>query len=70
MCCIKGGEWLRVAGELARDENRESEIDMLEYYLELRVIYSAEDDNTEVLYFKNVTRIFSNFTTAPKVVKF
>jgi hypothetical protein len=33
-------------------------------------MYSATDDNTEVLYFKDATATFSSFTEAPKTVKF
>jgi len=70
LCCFKGGEWLRLAGELVRDERREAKVDMLEHYPELKAMYSADDDNTEVLYFKNATATISSFTAAPKVVKF
>jgi len=70
LCCVKGGEWLRVAGELVRDERREAKVDMLEHYPELKKMYSADDANTEVLYFKNATATFYSFTAAPKVVEF
>ena len=33
-------------------------------------MYSADDDNTEVLYFKNATATFFLFNEAPKKVKF
>ncbi len=70
LCCVKGGEWLRVAGELVRDERREAKVDMLEHYPELKKMYSADDANTEVLYFKNATATLYSFTAAPKVVEF
>lgn len=70
LCCVKGGEWLRLAGELVRDERREAKVDMLEHYPDLKKMYSADDDNTEVLYFKNATATLYSFTTAPKVVEF
>ena len=33
-------------------------------------MYSAEDDNTEVLYFEDATATFSSFTAAPRTVNF
>ena len=66
----EGNKWLRVAGTLVRDDRREPKADMLEHYPELKNMYSADDDNTEVLYFKNATATFSSFCGAPKVVKF
>ncbi len=70
ICCFKDGKWLRLAGELVRDDRREAKVDMLEHYPELKGMYSADDNNTEVLYFKNAVATFSTFTAAPKVVKF
>lgn len=70
ICCFKDGAWLRLAGELVRDDRVEAKEDMLNHYPELKAMYSATDDNTEVLYFKNATATISSFTGAPKVVKF
>lgn len=70
ICAFKDGKWLRVAGELVPDDRREAKVSMLEAYPSLQSMYSADDDNTEVLYFKNATATFSSFTDAPEVVKF
>ena len=72
LSCFDGasGQWLRVAGELVRDDRREAKADMLEHYPELKGMYSADDDNTEVLYFKNATATFASFTATPHIVKF
>ena len=70
LCCLKEGQWLRLSGELVRDDRREPKADMLEHYPELKAMYSADDDNTEVLYFKNATAVISSFTAAPEVIKF
>ncbi len=70
LCCFDGQKWLRLAGELVRDDRIEAKKDMLNKYPSLQQMYSAEDDNTEVLYFKNATATFSNFAGAPEVVKF
>ena len=70
LCCFNGKQWLRLSGELVRDDRLEPKKAMLEHYPELKSMYSAEDENTEVLYFKNATATFSSFTDAPKVIKF
>ena len=36
----------------------------------LQNMYSADDGNTEVFYFKNATATFSSFAHEPEVVKF
>ncbi len=70
LCCFNGSEWCRVSGELVRDDRIEPKEAMLEKYPELKSMYSATDDNTEVLFFKNATATISSFTAAPRVVKF
>lgn len=70
LCCFDGKQWLRLSGQLVRDERREAKIDMLEHYPDLKASYSADDDNTEVLYFKDATATFSTFAGAPRVIKF
>ena len=55
---------------LVRDERKEVKKAMLDDYPELRGMYSEDDDNTEVLYFKNATATFSSFTAAPEVINF
>lgn len=69
ICCFSGQEWLRLAGELVRDDRIEAKEDMLNKYPDLKNMYSAEDDNTEVLYFKNGTATISSFMAAPKVIE-
>ncbi|OQA26686.1 MAG: Pyridoxamine 5'-phosphate oxidase [Firmicutes bacterium ADurb.Bin354] len=70
ICAFKNGEWLRVAGTLVRDDRVEAKEHMLDAHPQLKAMYSAEDDNTEVLYFKDATATFSSFTAAPRTVKF
>ena len=70
LCAFADGKWLRVSGELVRDDRYEPKAHMLETYPALKAMYSADDDNTEVLYFKNATAVFSSFTEAPKTIKF
>ena len=70
ICAFDGGVWLRVSGELMRDDRVEAKKHMLDNYPELQAMYSAEDNNTEVLYLKNATATFASFTDAPKTVEF
>ncbi|SCY42975.1 Uncharacterized protein, pyridoxamine 5'-phosphate oxidase (PNPOx-like) family [Lachnospiraceae bacterium XPB1003] len=70
ICAFKNGEWLRVAGTLVRDDRVEAKAHMLDAHPQLKAMYSAEDDNTEVLYFKDATATFSSFTAAPRTVTF
>jgi len=70
ICAFKDGVWVRVAGELVADDRREAKQSTLDAYPSLQGMYSADDDNTEVLYFKNATATFSSFTGAPEVVTF
>lgn len=65
-----GATWIRIAATVVRDENIKAKEHMLDNYPNLKAVYSAEDDNTEVLYLKDATATFSSFTAAPKVVKF
>jgi len=70
ICACEDGKWLRVTGELIRDDRVEAKRHLLDNYPELQSMYSPEDDNTEVLYFKDATAVFYSFTEAPKTVKF
>ncbi len=70
ICAFKDGVWLRVAGELVRDDRLEAKQHMLAAYPALQAMYSAEDDNTEILYFQNATATFSSFTAPPRTVTF
>lgn len=70
LCAFDGQKWLRLAGTLVRDDRIEPKEHMLENYPMLKAMYSASDDNTEVLYFKDATATFSSFTEAPKSFQF
>lgn len=72
LCCFDGatGTWLRLAGELISDDRVEAKKHMLDNYPDLRNMYNENDDNTQVLYFKDATATFSSFAAAPRIVKF
>lgn len=66
---FKDGEWIRITGELALDDRREARASMLDAYPDLRAMYSEDDGNTEVFYFKSGTATFYSFTSEPKTVE-
>ncbi|MCR5823842.1 MAG: pyridoxamine 5'-phosphate oxidase family protein [Lachnospiraceae bacterium] len=70
ICAFVEGTWLRLAGELVSDDNREAKKSMLDAYPQLRGMYNEDDDNTEVFYIKNATATFSSFTGAPETITF
>ncbi len=70
ICAFRNGEWLRVSGELVNDDRREPKAAMLEKMPSLKAMYSADDDNTQVLFFRNATAVFASFTAAPETVSF
>ena len=70
ICAFKNGEWIRIAGELIEDDRVEARQSMLDYYPSLQKMYSADDGNTQVFYFKNATATISSFTHEPEVIKF
>lgn len=70
LCCFADGTWLRLAGTLVNDDRVEAKAHMLDAHPSLKAMYSAEDDNTQVLYFKDATATFSSFTAEPKVITF
>ena len=70
ICAFKGGEWIRVAGELVEDDRVEARQSMLDAYPSLQKMYAADDGNTVVFYFKNATATISAFTHEPEVITF
>lgn len=70
ICAFMKGKWLRLAGELVEDDRVEAKASLLEAYPGLQKMYAADDDNTQVWYFKNATATFSSFTSEPEVITF
>jgi uncharacterized pyridoxamine 5'-phosphate oxidase family protein len=64
------GKWIRLEGKVVRDDRRDAKVSMLEANPELKGMYSADDDNTEVLYFENAKAAFCSFVEPPRVVEF
>jgi len=69
---MKGNEWIRVTGVLVDDNRREAKASMLDEYEGLKGMYSADDDNTMVLYFKpgTVTSVINSMGKPPVEMKF
>ena len=70
VCAFMNGTWLRVAGKLILDDNRDARVSMLEAYPDLKAMYDPDDGNTAVFYFEDAVATFSSFTAAPETVKF
>ena len=70
ICAFQNGKWLRVSGELINDDDRAVKVAMLEKMPSLKRMYSADDDNTQVLYFRNAVATFSSFMGAPETFSF
>jgi uncharacterized pyridoxamine 5'-phosphate oxidase family protein len=71
ICAFDGtGKWIRIQAVAVEDDRREAKQSMLDAYPSLQGMYSADDDNTLVLYLSDVTATISSFSEAPKVIKF
>jgi len=70
ICGFMDGRWVRLEGKVVRDDRREAKASMLDANPVLKNMYSADDDNTEVLYFENAKATFYSFTEEPRVVEF
>ena len=66
---FKDGVWIRIAGELVEDDRVEAKKSMLDAYPNLRGMYNENDDNTQVLYFKNAVATISSFTAPAEVIE-
>lgn len=70
ICAFKGGEWIRIAGELVEDDRMEARQSMLDAYPSLQNMYAADDGNTQVFYFQNAKATVSAFTHEPEEIAF
>ena len=64
------GRWIRLEAKVVRDDRREAKQSMLDANPMLKGMYSADDDNTEVLYLENAKATFCSFTEEPRIVEF
>ena len=64
------GSWIRIAAKAITDDSIDAKKSMLEAYPMLKDRYSAEDDNTNVLYLKDAVATIESFGGEPKTIKF
>ena len=71
ICAFNGTDkWIRVQAKAIEDERLEAKQFMLDTYPELKAMYSADDNNTQVLFLKDVTATIASFTGEPRVMQF
>jgi uncharacterized pyridoxamine 5'-phosphate oxidase family protein len=70
ICAMTDGKWIRIEAVLVEDDRVEAKRHMLDAYPSLKSRYSADDDNTQVLYLKDAMAVISSFTDEPKTIKF
>lgn len=70
ICAFSGEKWIRIEAMAVEDDRIEAKKAMLDAYPQLQQMYSADDDNTQVLYLKDATATFSSFAGEPEVIKF
>ena len=70
ICATSESAWIRIAATVVNDDRIEVKQAMLDAYPHLKDRYSADDDNTQVLYLQDAVATFYSFTTEPKVVEF
>lgn len=70
ICAMNGREWIRIEASVVRDDRVEAKQHMLDQYPSLQAMYSAQDDNTEVLYLKDATASLCSFEAEPILIHF
>jgi uncharacterized pyridoxamine 5'-phosphate oxidase family protein len=73
ICAYDGkGQWIRVQAVAVADERRAAKQFLLDAHPELKSMYSADDDNTQVLYLKDVSARIYSFANGdePKLIEF
>lgn len=72
LCALKGDRWIRISGILVDDNRREPKQAMLDAYPNLKAMYSPDDDNTMVLFFRpgSVTVTIHSFKDKPVTLNF
>lgn len=70
ICGFKDGKWIRVDAKVVRDDRLEAKASMLDFNPELKGQYDVNDNNTEVLYLKDVSATIYSFVNRPITFKF
>ena len=69
VCASYGETWIRISGQLIRDDRVKAKKNMLDQNPHLRPFYDEHDDNTEVLYFKDATAVIASMSGEEKEIK-
>ncbi len=70
ICALADGKWIRIEAIAVEDDRIEPKQHMLDAYPQLKSMYAADDENTQVLYLTNATATIASFTDPPRVIKF
>jgi uncharacterized pyridoxamine 5'-phosphate oxidase family protein len=70
ICAFDGNAWIRLSATAVDDDRTEAKRHMLNAYPELKNRYSAEDENTQVLFLKDGTATLSSFGQEGKSIEF
>jgi uncharacterized pyridoxamine 5'-phosphate oxidase family protein len=70
ICAMTGERWIRIEAVLVEDGRIEAKQYILDEYPSLKSRYSADDDNTQVLYLENATATIFSLTGESKTLKF
>ena len=70
ICAMSDGNWIRIQATAVEDDRVEAKQSMLDAYPNLKNMYSATDNNSQVLYLKNATATIASFSGVPKVIRF
>ena len=70
ICSFNDGQWIRLQAEVVEDDRVEAKQSMLDDNPNLKSMYSATDDNNQVLYLKDATATIYSFGGEPKVIEF
>ena len=70
ICSFSEGQWIRLQAVAVEDDRVEARQSMLDDNPNLKSMYSATDDNNQVLYLKDATATIYSFSGEPKTIKF
>ena len=70
ICAMVENTWIRIAATAVTDDRVEAKQSMLDAYPQLKGRYSAEDENTHVLYLKDAVAKIESFGGEPKEIRF
>lgn len=67
---MSGDKWIRIEATAVEDDRVDPKKSMLDNYPELKGMYSATDNKTQVFYLTNAVATISSFSEKSRVIKF